>query len=463
MRAEVYRRDEKSDTPAIKAASSGATSPAITRVLASETFRRAPRLKSLLAYLWDRASCGRTAELGEQQIGTAVFGRAVNYDCANDNIVRVTVRQLRLKLQEYYEGEGATEQEKIVIPKGFYVPELVTRHPDVQQPHAQYVEAPHLAGMAEHVEIASAVTPHPPVEHTRIFHIWRWLAIGSLTLAVVFAALAILASRSVRRIPVNESNWTASNNLVKALILTPRQRTPIVLGDANLQALQEITGRVISLDDYLNGNLVRSTTDGSLPNGIAGLLSSRRSMEAADVIAATKILQANPEQVQSLTVGGPNSIAAQDLRAGNAILLGNPRSNPWIAILTPSLNFQISYPAAGHTSFIRNLASKPGEPTQYNAQQTGNAATQYGLVAVLPNLSGSGFVLIIGGTTPGAVASAAEFVCHPEAAQRVAGLFHIDNLQQIAGFEVVLKIESIENIPRVIQVVASRVTMRTRG
>ena len=479
MRSGVYRRDERfpqdvsqsvkretRNTPtqeplaelSVKSSCDEAVPACVTRVLRSETFRRAPRLRSLLSYMWKCASAGRITELTEQQIGTAVFGRPVDYDCANDNIVRVTVRQLRLKLQEYYESEGATESEKLVIPKGYYVPELVPRHFD------QHLELTPKEEVQEHREVPVGTTTIPETaDPADALRFWRRISIIATAMAIGFAGLWLFTSRSVRRVPISQSNWRTSNNLVKALILVPRQKTPIILGDTGLQIIEEITGRAVPLGEHLSGNFGRVLAENGVPARIVHSLIANRNIEETEVVVATRILQANPDQAAFLSVGGPNSIEVQDLRSLNVILIGNPRSNPWITVVSQPLNFHVAYDKTSGVFLIRNREPKLGEPPQYRNGTSGEGETSYGFIGVTPNLSGNGSVLIISGTSVTAIASVADFVCHPEAAQRVAGLFRIDNLQQTAGLELVLKVESVQGIPRVSQVAASRVNMRVHG
>ena len=51
----------------------------------------------------------RPRTLTENRIGSAVFGKAQDYSVVEDSSVRVHVRQLRLKLHEYFDGEGREE------------------------------------------------------------------------------------------------------------------------------------------------------------------------------------------------------------------------------------------------------------------------------------------------------------------------------------------------------------------
>lgn len=97
------------------------------RLLASHTFSRAPRLRAVLKFFVDSLLDGRAAEIHEQHIGQAVFGRPTGYNQADDNIVRVNVRLLRVRLEEYYRTEGRNEVWQISVPKGRYVPEVTCR------------------------------------------------------------------------------------------------------------------------------------------------------------------------------------------------------------------------------------------------------------------------------------------------------------------------------------------------
>ena len=93
----------------------------LERVLASRSFAKTPRLSSLLAFIVAHSLEGRRENLTEQQIGMNVFGRVPGYNSSEDTIVRVTVRQLRQRLELYYSAEGADDPMRIDIAKGSYV------------------------------------------------------------------------------------------------------------------------------------------------------------------------------------------------------------------------------------------------------------------------------------------------------------------------------------------------------
>jgi adenylate cyclase len=94
----------------------------LDRILASETFTTAGRHSRLLRYVVERTLAGEGDQLKEYVLGTEVFDRATSYDPRLDSIVRVEVRRLRSRLEEYYRGPGCADPVAITIPRGSYVP-----------------------------------------------------------------------------------------------------------------------------------------------------------------------------------------------------------------------------------------------------------------------------------------------------------------------------------------------------
>src|SRR5690242_405127 len=93
---------------------------AVDHVLSSPAFQRSRRLYELLSYLTEQTLKGDSEALKESVIGHRLFGRPANYSAAEDNIVRSNVRQLRLKLEEFYLSEGIQDKSRVMIPKGSY-------------------------------------------------------------------------------------------------------------------------------------------------------------------------------------------------------------------------------------------------------------------------------------------------------------------------------------------------------
>jgi hypothetical protein len=92
------------------------------RVVASKSFAKSALLSKFLLYVCDRELSGRTDEISENQIGVHVFLRKPGYNPGEDNIVRNYARQLRQRLDHYFEEEGKSEELRICIPLGKYIP-----------------------------------------------------------------------------------------------------------------------------------------------------------------------------------------------------------------------------------------------------------------------------------------------------------------------------------------------------
>jgi serine/threonine-protein kinase len=94
----------------------------LTRILASDTFQQADRLKRFLTFVVKEALAGRQDDLKEYVIGVRVFRKEETFDPRTDPIVRVQARRLRAKLARYYREEGLTDALIIDLPKGGYAP-----------------------------------------------------------------------------------------------------------------------------------------------------------------------------------------------------------------------------------------------------------------------------------------------------------------------------------------------------
>jgi hypothetical protein len=92
------------------------------RIAGSASFGKSALLSKFLLYVCHRTLCGKTGEISEYQIGIHVFAGRPGYSPGEDNIVRNYARQLRQRLDNYFEEEGKFEALRLSIPRGKYVP-----------------------------------------------------------------------------------------------------------------------------------------------------------------------------------------------------------------------------------------------------------------------------------------------------------------------------------------------------
>ena len=100
---------------------------ALERVLQSRSFARAGQLRRLLSYLVETTLAGGEATLKETVLGVDVFDLPADFDPKSDPVVRVGMRRLRSRLQQYYENDGARDPVIISLEPGHYAPKFLPR------------------------------------------------------------------------------------------------------------------------------------------------------------------------------------------------------------------------------------------------------------------------------------------------------------------------------------------------
>ena len=106
----------------------------LDRILASKGFANAGRLSRLLRYVVERTLAGEADQVKEYAVGVEVFDRDDKYDPRIDSIVRVEAGRLRSRLDEYYNGEGAPDEVRILLPRGGYSAQFERRSEPVMPP-----------------------------------------------------------------------------------------------------------------------------------------------------------------------------------------------------------------------------------------------------------------------------------------------------------------------------------------
>jgi len=97
----------------------------LERILHSPPFRGSHRSQDFLRYVVEKALASQFAELKERHIAVDLFGRPADANLAEDTIVRVSAREVRRRLEQYYSSpEGAAAEWQIHLPPGSYVPEF---------------------------------------------------------------------------------------------------------------------------------------------------------------------------------------------------------------------------------------------------------------------------------------------------------------------------------------------------
>jgi hypothetical protein len=420
------------------------------RVARSASFQRSPRLRELLLYICERAIQNRPQDLREQQIGCGVFGRKPEYNPGEDNIVRVEIRQLRKRLDEYFATEGKDEPLVIAVPKGAYVPAFEPRA-------ATPAELPALAAP---VEAPAAAEEPAPVSTTaiarRAWLLWIPAAVAAI-LAVTCVSLWLLYRKSERELAA-AVRPAVERTALWPLIFDQDHQTLVVCADSTLVVAQTILHRSISLEDYLTHDYA-GTPDHAVgeEGSLLRLLSRWQFTDLADLRLVQRLYRINGDYWDKVQVRSAKTAAFQDFKNGNIVLLGSNRSNPWNRLFEPMLNFQFDFDDKTRTPLIRNRTPLPGEEAEYRGAPAGQSGNAYSLIALVPNLRHTGNVLIVAGTTAESTEATGEFVTNGRASAGFLSTLMRRNKGRLPYFEVLLKSGMLAGVAGNVEIVATRI------
>ena len=367
----------------------------VARVVQSPPFARSERLASLLRYVCDMTLKGRDREINEQKIGQAVFGRALDYDSAVDGIVRTQASRLRQRLDLYFDGEGAGESTRIVIPRGGYIPVFEPRNAQPLPPISSSVPEP---GPKQATDPATVTAETAANGRTLI----PWLLCAILAIALL---TLVVANRSrLTWSPLGSSD----THPLWSQIFSPNHSTLIVPGDSGLVLYQGLALHPTGLDDYLRGDyrMASATPLQKLESD----LGRRRYTSIVDLEAATTLTRMALERRSGLVVRYSRDVRPNDLKSGNIILVGAAEANPWVGLFERNMNFVFSNNFETHVFSVLNRSPRPNEPRQWDSTERDPERRVFGVVAFVPNLADNGNALILEGTSMSGTEAAWDFV-----------------------------------------------------
>jgi hypothetical protein len=402
----------------------------VKRITASPHFQKSARLRDFLLYVSHRTVIDRSEEITVQQIGHKVFGRRPDYNPREDNIVRVEASQLRKRLETYFAEEGLNEPIVLAIPKGSYVPIFERRGATVP------AKAPPAPRLQSYIQV---------------------------TVIILLAAVTILLWRQNRELAGKRSSpaQSAAHGPLWSELFDESHETYIVVADAGLVAAQSLIHRPIPLKEYYSQFARRGQTTDAPGNSdpLLGLISREPLTSLADAKITGKIMQLNAQHPGRISVRSARTLQVMDLKNKNVILLGSTRSNPWGEMFEERLNFRFAFDEQANLPFFVNTAPKANEQKIYRPGAAGQKSeATYGLLALVPNLSRDGKVLIIAGAHMEGTEAAGEFATGPEFSTRtVQELALLDGRGRLRSFEILLKSRMMGGTSQHPEIVASRV------
>jgi hypothetical protein len=410
----------------------------VQRVASSTSFQRSPRLRELLGYICERAIQNRPEDLREQLIGCGVFNRKTDYNTGEDNIVRVEMRQLRKRLDDYYAAEGKDEPFLIVIPKGTYVPVFEPR--EVVAPPVPIPE------------------PVPPVRLWTPLRLWWFWAMTAAILVLLVACGWLLRERlKTVRVLTASTAPVLERAPLWPMLFNDGEETLVVCADSSLVVARALLKRSITLQEYTSNEFL--TKPGNVSNEIKAAirgLPNWQFTDIADVRLVQRLFRLNADHWGKVSVRSAKTTQVQDFKNGNSVLLGSNRSNLWNSLFEPMLNFRFEHDEQTNAALIRNKTPLPGEPSLYRAAPAGQSGDSYSVVALVPNLRHTGSVLIIEGSTGEGTEVAGEFIMNHGTSTALLNTLMAQRKGHIPYFEVLLRSGTLEGVAKNAEIVSTR-------
>jgi len=416
------------------------------RIAGSSSFSRSTLLSNFLLYVCDRALSGKTEEISEHQIGVQVFGRRPGYNPSEDNIVRSYARHLRQRLDHYFETEGKEEELRLSIPRGKYVPHFEPNRP------AQAAVPDEEDGAEARPILVPPKEPSKtrPVATAGRSRLWR---IGLVAVALVLLACGVLAwTIAERRVSASPD----TSHPLWAQLFNKSRETLLVPADDGIVMIQNLTHHSVNLSEYISRDYVSIKNPYNIDAQNMADLDQQRYTSMADlntVLKFSRLPEATPER---FTVRYARELHMEDLKDANAILIGSSFSNPWVELFQKNLNFEFEYQPRPNESVIVNRHPLQGELPVYQNDATAPSHRTYAVIALVPNLNDTGWVLLIEGLTMAGTQAGTDILFNREALLPVLDKARSQN-GMLLPFELLIETRSFgSNAPQA-TIIASRI------
>lgn len=424
----------------------------LDKLLSADHFVRAPRVHAVLEFLVEALRNGRADEVNEQRIAEAVFHRSAGSNSTEDNIVRVTISNLRSRLEEYYRGEGRGARWILEVPKGKYSPLLQKREILPGPTLVQSVSCPEIADLSPILQVlqpksATPVAEAPPVRVSTERLVW-------VLLAALLAGNIGLGYLLYLEHAVNPAHREAG--FLRQFFAGRTAPVPVVVTDSNLQAYRMTLGQTVPLSSYIDRSYLAAIHDKShsLPSGLLSYLGGRSETGVTSAMLAGRMQEAL--YPVTVNIRHPQDMSTRDFQRDSIILLGGPWVNPWGQLFESRLNFRLIPWNSNTASEIRNDRPLAGEPDRFSPRVENGFDISYARIAVLPNLAATGFVILLGSNRPDSLEAAGDFLTKPDGLDEMLRTFGVSKVTQLPSFEVVLEVKGVSLTPQSVRVVAHR-------
>ncbi len=394
-------------------------------ILTSPAFLGSKRSQQFLEYVCEKSLHGEAATLKERTIAVEVFGRAPESDLGEDTIVRVSAREVRKRLAQYYTSpDGVAVELRIDLPSGSYAPEF--RHTAATTAPGE-VEAP---------------VPVPAIAVTAKNR--RVVYAAAAVLAITVAVAAILQFAGGANARAFATFWQPVTGASDPLLIAVAH--PIVYhasGRAHKMTFDSQppdtpAQRPIQVPpDKLNGN-------DFIPvfNQYVGF---------GDMVVATEISGMLARRSKAVRLRMASSVEFADLRQQPTLLIG-AITNRWTVEMQQAWRFRFQYQPGTRTVIVDTAQQRDWSIT---SKDDGSAPEDYLLVSRIRSSQTGGLILVAAGLKQFGTEAAGRLLADPDQLGPI--LHQLPKGWEAKNVQLVLHARVIGNTPAQPEVVATHV------
>lgn len=405
----------------------------IDRLTSSHVLHGSESLCKLLRYLARHVLDHPGTPIKEYQIATEVFGRSADFDPQLDSMVRVQAGRLRVKLSEYYAGDGVEDPIVVELPKGTYV---LAFHHRASMP-------------ARAASAANGAASHAAPEAVMPRRNWI-IAIASLTFLLAVAAVVILSLVSNRNsaqagISHDVNTPPAAMRVFWNGFVSGPDEPWVIFSNAKFVGRPDL-----GLRYYDPGKDQKNITIFDHYTGVG------------EVLAVHTLDHLFGEFHREIRVKRGSLFSLDDAKNNNLIFVGSPLENLTLLEIPGTDEFVFhrasSGPRKGDPEIV-NVHPQSGEPKEFFGTPGDDPLTEdYAVIALVKGLEPSQSVLILAGETTIGTQAAVEYVCNKNSVEQLLLRLSVAQTGQLKPFEAVIRVKVTRGVPVSTELVALRTT-----
>lgn len=322
------------------------------KMLESHHFCHSHRYPALLKYLVEQTRQGNSNLLKERLVGVEVFHRAPDYDTNADPVVRVTAGEVRKRLAQYYQATEHTDEIRIDLPTGSYVPRFYRSPVSLPRPVPRPAPMPESQAAPE-----QAASDDGPVESAAADVLavagsrgWEWLRQSWVVAAAVL--VGALVAVGVTQFSHGLAFWQErSLTQFWGSFASQERAAVVVVGDHTVGE---------------EGNALRAAQGAaaSPSEDVLRLMNEYEQVTLTDVESLSKITNYMVRHDLSFKLAGAGAADIADLRTGPVLLFAG-LDNRWTMRLSQHLRYRFVDSADNTIGAIED-AQTPGRTWQVN-------------------------------------------------------------------------------------------------